>query len=745
MGAFDDALAVRDEVNPPAVDSSLSANGRPRVVIQTGEAPDNKKSPFQTALEIRDETKAAPSASFSDRFNGEKREIGTGEALGRGIASGVTANFYDELRGLHEAGGAKPNEPMSLSSVLRGAVGRMSGDKDAVRNYDEAVTRERSSSQQAQEQHPAATLIGNVAGGLALPVGGAPAGMTKAARAGYGAAVGAGYGAAYGAGEGDGVGDRLTRAATGGTLGGVLGAAAPSVIDGVAKVGGVISHGVGAALGHPIDTIKAMINPEKEARSRVSGALKSDMDSGKSMSGPDYIAARREGQPVAVVDLGGENMRALGRSAANTSATGRASLDDMTSARFGDQSERVSGFVRGLSPVGGDAHKTTEALEAAAKAANKPAYAKAYADGQNIQFHSGFQQLMQAPAMQDAMKAATTTGANKAAAQGFTPVKNPFTFPDGQLPQLTNPNAKPSLQYWDAVKQNLDDKIGTAVRAGEKGQATDLLALKSQLVSHLDQAVPSYAAARSGAASFFGAENALEAGQKFITMRGSMSEARAAHAKMNPAQKTLFAEGYVSDLADKVSKVSDNRSVIIDKIFNSKDGRERTEMALGRANADKLETFLRVENISDQARKMLGNSTTARQLIEANLAGGMGKALTTSAIGGLAAGAQAYGAGQVDAKTVMTLAVAGGLAGGRAYINTKLSQRVGELLASQEPKDMIMVARMASNNPQVGKAIRQAEVALQKIGAQSSPELAPKLLPGISAVPVAADQDQPQR
>ena len=134
---------------------------------------------------------------------------------------------------------------------------------------------------------------------------------------------------------------------------------------------------------------------------------------------------------------------------------------------------------------------------------------------------------------------------------------------DGAYTLATDANgnrAIPSLQFWDAVKQNLDDKIGAARRAGEKGHAADLTALNAQLKAHLDAAVPSYADARAGAAAFFGAQDALEAGQKFRTARGKNAQYTRALSSMSPPERQLFARGYASELADRVLELRDNQT-----------------------------------------------------------------------------------------------------------------------------------------------------------------------------------------
>ncbi|QOZ68890.1 hypothetical protein [Bradyrhizobium arachidis] len=159
-----------------------------------------------------------------DQLNKEKRpRTSAVEAGARGAAEGVTLNFYDELRGLMEAGGVGEKEAGSLYPLLKGVVKYFSGDEEARKRYDEAVRRERELSRQAFEDQPAASIAGNVVGGAVLPGGSLLRGATTGQRILRGAAAGAGYGGLSGVGAGKDTESRLRGGAFGAGLGGVLG------------------------------------------------------------------------------------------------------------------------------------------------------------------------------------------------------------------------------------------------------------------------------------------------------------------------------------------------------------------------------------------------------------------------------------------------------------------------------------------------------------------------------------------
>lgn len=704
---------------------------------------DAKPSSWESALSIL--SSGSPPAAEAV----PAKSMGAGKSFYTGLKSGLSANFSDEMSGLASAGRTllpdiiNPDKPGSavserefplLGDIILGVAGAgklayegITGGGEGTAAYEKARDAERQNQQLASQQHPIANAAGNIGGvlggALAMPAAavakGGVAAVKLAPRIWQGVKAGAGYGALFGAGEGEGVEDRAKKALTGGIVGAVGGGAAPVVVSGVTAAGRGISNAVGRITGHPIQTIRGAINPDQEAARRIGTNILADVNSGRpGMSAADLAAARSSGQPTAIIDIGGENTRALARSAANTSPAARAALEDMSGSRFAAQAQRVADFVRSLVPTFGNATRTAEAIDAAERAANKGGYARAYAAGNRPIDTPELQRLMGSPDVVAAMKEAAQKGKSRAIADGLSP---------------PTPNVQ-NIQFWDYTYRSLRDQAQAAFRAGRNDEGSYLSSLSKQMRSELDAAVPEYAKARGVAAEFFQAENALEAGQKFVSMRGPIEEARIAHAKMTPAQKALFAEGYVSDLADKVSKIADNRSVTIDRIFNSPDGRARTELALGKGRAQELELFLRRENMMDLARKAMGNSTTARQLMEMGIAGAVG-----SAAGGAAEAI--YSGKSPDIRTLMSGVLVGGAAGLGRKVNFKVAQRVGEMLASDDPKVLMTAIKMAKTNPDAGKALRRAETMMEKLIGSRSSEAAP-LLPSVA--PSRADEQQQQ-
>lgn len=707
MGSFADTIDTIDTASSGALPAGIK-----RVIIGP------KPSAFSTALDAvggAEPSKDAP----------KTRDVGTGEAFGRGLAKGVTANFYDELRGLHEAGGAKSDEPMSLYSVLRGAAGRMSGDSAAEKTYADTTARERALNKTSEEQHPVADLTGNVAGSLLLPVGGAAGGATLAARAGRGAALGAGYGALSGAGEGDGAGDRATRATTGAIVGGALGGAIPPVVEGVIQ-------GTRAVTAPVVSALRGAVNPEAEASRRVVGSIQRDMQldpqaTGR-LSAQDLATNRAQGGPAVLMDVGGETTRALARSAANTSPEGRQTLNNTINDRFEGQGSRVTDWLRQTFHYP-DAQAQSAAIDQVARNVNRPNYQRAMREGDREIMSPEIERLMSSPAVVDAMRRASVSGKDRAVTQGMGGFNPGVTVENGIVNFRRGPNGVPTypnLQFWDATKRELDSAATVAQRQGDTSSVAGELA--RSLRDELDRHVPSYSTARAGAAHFFGAQDALEAGQNFVTAKMANGDARQALARMSPTERQLFQDGFVSQFVHKINEIGDRRNVL-NQIGGSTAARERLNIALGPQRASELEATLRVEGVMEMARGAVqGNSTTARQLVELGLAGG-------------AAGTGGVGAYNMDPKQMTYAAVAGAFLAGKHHIDTRLARRVAEMLTSNDPQILQRGARVVARDARMLDSLRSLDRRISSMTGEHAPN---GFIAG-GVVPSRADDNKPNR
>jgi hypothetical protein len=689
------------------------------------------KNWWENAPLAQEAAPAAQNSEFVDRPRvqistaPEKADRGAVDAAARGVAQGFTANFGDEIRGLVEASGANPDEPASVYKLISGALKYWSGDKDAKKRYDEATTREREINKAGEEQHPVASIAGNIGGALLLPIGAAGQAATLPGRMAAGAGVGTALGGAAGVGEGVGAVDSISRGAVGAAVGGALGGAAPAAIEGVVRAARAVATPVANA-------VRGVRNVDDEAARRVVTALERDAGADPAaatrLRPGEFAASVQSGGPATIMDIGGDTTRALARSAANTSPEGRAALERTINDRFEGQTGRVTGWLRNTFHYP-DAAAQQQALEQVGRTVNRANYQRAMRDGDREIFSPELDRLMGSPAVVDAMRKASVSGKDRAITQGLGAMRQGVTVENGVVTFTRGRNGAPTypnLAFWDATKKEIDDAANAAARAGRDSEAGVLRDLARTLRGELDNQVPSYQQARAGAAHFFGAENALEAGQNFVARNADAGAARRALTQMSPQERQLFQDGFVSRFVETLNQVGDRRSVL-NKIAESPAAREKLNVALGRARADELEAGLRVEGVMDLARNAVqGNSTTARQLAELGLAGG-----TYGFSGG---GINPF----TDPGAVVNASLVYGAARGRNVVNERLSRRVAEMLVSNDPQVILRGVRAVARNQNLFNSLRAADSRLARVGGEQSGGI-----PALQAAGVSRAEDQP--
>jgi hypothetical protein len=374
------------------------------------------------------------------------------------MAGGLVRSFS---RGVPIVGGLLNKADAATDAALAPVMNRFfpEGEQlkgDFSQRYEQALKTQEGEDRAFSEQHPIASTGAEIAGGVAGLGGAAMTGLgakalgltakTLPGMVAQGAASGAGIGALDTAARGGDPTDGAIYGGTAGAAGPVVGKVAGEVVAPVARV------------------IRGLRDPLAEAGRRVAGALDRDVSSGNAGLSPrEFSDAKRAGQPVALMDMGGETTRALERSAANTSPEARGVIERFTGDRFGGQGGRVEDWLNSTFNYP-NADDTQAALKEAARTVNKPAYATAYSKGANGVWDEGLEQMSQAPVVQDAIRKTMVSAKNEAAKMGFTPPKNPFvTNADGRLMLGQSEDGKrmlPGLQFWDYVKRNLD-AVGT--------------------------------------------------------------------------------------------------------------------------------------------------------------------------------------------------------------------------------------------------------------------------------------------
>ena len=562
----------------------------------------------------------------------------------------------------------------------------------------EAITDE------TQRAHPYINTAGQVAGAVgsmiplgATSVGARALGMTGPSligRIGMSGLSNGVIGAADTAARGGDAKDIINNA----LIGGGVGAAIPAV-------GAGIKAGIQAIGDRVAPTVGALTSPDTEALRRVGVALSRDAaaNPGQMVSALDEAAARASGVPLVNADRGGEVTRALTRSVANQSPEARGVIEKVASDRFGTQSQRAVNFIKRVAGGNVDDLAYQENLTRLARATNRPAYAAAEAapEAQSM-FSPRMQELMQSPTFRKAVDQVPRRSADRGAVEGFKEIGNPFSR-NSQGAYVLKQKAdgslvSPSLKFWDQVQRNLRSDMDKAYRAGDKQTGSEIKALRDALLGDMDASVPAFKAARTGAASFFGAEDALDAGRSFANQPRSIPEAKAAFAKFSTAEKDAFSTGYASELIDKIN-TSPDRSNVINSMFKNQASRESIELALGPQKARQIEAYVRVEDLADRLRGALGNSTTARQLVELGIGAGVGG----GAGYGLTGDWKGAALGAVAPKAIQYVG---------AKADTQVMQSMAKLLTQDNPAALQVAIQQAAKTPAYMDALEKLSLAL---------------------------------
>ena len=485
-----------------------------------------------------------------------------------------------------------------------------------------------------------------------------------------------------------------------------------------------ISSGLGAAIPVGVNAARGLIggtaelgrrartmvqnvrNPQGAARREVQASFQRDFESGQLADRPggtnwragaaltptERQQATGRGQDLRVMDYGGENVAREGRKAANFSPSAKNEIMRVIGDRFETQSPRAVNLVEGEMNLSRSSQMIRDNLRQQARNLRAPLYNQAYQQGSSGIDTPLLDQLQRSRTFQRAMGRAERMLDDQNALPGW----RPWQARSGQG------NSGPyTLAFWDQVKRALDDYAGQAIRAGRNNQAATMSEMARQLREELDRVVPLYRQARSTAARFFHAEDALEAGQNFAKGNFNWQEAEQAVSRLNTAERSLFAEGFADELVQKI-QASGDRSNLLNRIAQSDMERNRIRIALGQQRYDQLETFLRIESIFEKMRNAMGNSTTAQQ--SADMLKGYG--------------GQPLGLSLSTLRDPFSAIFGAIMAGGRAAqlrINENIAEEIGRLLTSRDPDLFLQGLQQASRRPII-EAIRAFDNALADAG-----------------------------
>lgn len=531
----------------------------------------------------------------------------------------------------------------------------------------------------------------------------------------------------------------------------------------IAGIGGALGPVIGAGLGATTDVLgkgaqkvmqgaQAILDPGAAAARQAGTAIAQDIKAAPGSASDLMATANQTGAPTINADYFGQNTKNLLKSSLPSDPDALNALQQTIADRQLTKGNRVTQFFNDVTNGNTNFQTMRNNINAVKTAANDPNYTIAYGAPEAASIWTPKIQAMVAEsaddpnsALRQAISMTTATGKNQsvaAAAKGTPvkfPVRNPLRFNSDGSFQLVN-GAQPSLPFWDQVQRNL----GTiASNTANPYDSANIYAIQHALNGELDATVPAFQTARQGAAAAFGANDALEAGQKFAMSNMDPNEAAAALAQMTPQEQKVFGVGTVSKIANRVDQLSDAPTAI-DRLMqpNGKASQQLQVALKGWAPSiqQQLPAYLRLEQaMSDTAKTV--SAASARNLLGQTAAqGGAGAVL-----GGIAGGVTGGSIDPLDwnwrGRVTTGAALGAALMGGSRILGTQINQGIGkrivQMLSSGDPEDMRAAVVYAAKNPQAGAALQAISH-----GARA---LVQSTVGGLSTLPSTATAAQPDQ
>ena len=489
---------------------------------------------------------------------------------------------------------------------------------------------------------------------------------------------------------------------------------------------------LGAALG-PAATLKAAnavrnaALPSESAQQQVLAALGRDLNRGKGAMTPQQIQeAYANGASPTLLDMGGPDLRGVLKRYGYAGPQAEAEFNNLNTAlqqRAAESGARLSDHISQQFGVTTDA----ASKQTAVNAANKPFVDQMY----NVARNDPAAAAVDTPGLtalsgSDTIKAAMKKAKSVSTDPGSLIVAPSKTAPSKTAPSETAPSetAPGNLPFWDQVKQNLDDQISVADRAGERAEMRRLTGLKQQLVGELDAAVPAYRTARDTASEAFGQANALDAGYH-VAKNGDAFATRDVlngFGKFNPGQQDLFRQG-AADYLREVAAGGGPKALV--KVLSKPQTQTRLSTVLGQSEYDALYGRAISEQLTSAAKPV--EASGHRFGLETATAGALGAA-TGSALEGFSSLLGGHLSG-----TVLGVGAATGAA--KALFNIqerRVAPEVMRLAQSSDPAQLARLAKLARSNAaarsfadKASDAMTAAAVAAYKANAPSPAQTQP--------------------
>ena len=509
------------------------------------------------------------------------------------------AVIANALRGLSFGGS---DEAMGAIHALVPGDGSMRERYEFGRDY----TRAREDA--TQEAFPVTSGVSEAAGGVGTALSyGLPAiagrGLPGAMAAGAG--VGAAEGGAYGflSGEG-GAGERGRNALSFGALGGVAGAAAPVVM----RSAGAVGRGVADTVGGGVDRFL-----QRGSQTRANRAIGDTVErSGQSIRDIDNAlrSAMADGQPEfrAADALGFPGQRRL---SAIVRSGGDASDEAANFLRHRqiDQPERVAGFVEDAFDAHRTAADTERALRRGRSEAADAAYDAARGGSEPVDVRGAISAIDdRIGGMQGSGVAGDGIDARLA---GF---RRRLAAPEQNLPDGTTARELSDFDRVLGVKQDVQDAISAAQRAGRNNEARELTRLSRELDAALETASPAYREANDQFARQSRVIDSVEEGQRMARPGQRADDTVSRFQEMSPDEQAAARTGYGDAALRRLEAQAGEGTNRARQFTSTKAQREADALAI---DPEQFGRRIDRENVMASTReRALGGSRTADNLAD---------------------------------------------------------------------------------------------------------------------------------
>lgn len=573
------------------------------------------------------------------------------------LMQGATFGFADEIAGV-------------LGGTFDAATGRRSFSEGYARTRDNARRQDAGFS----ERNPKTAVALEIAGALptaAIPIGAAARGASLGGRVMQGARAGAAAGGLYGVGAAN--GDMTDRA-----LGGVKGAVAGGLTGGAIPM---VTAGVSAAARPIRDAVTARTNPAGYAARKVTERL-GNQNMTVNQAASRIGRARQAGQNMSLMDVGGDSLRDLARTTTNVPGPARNRLTANANLGAMAQGDRLKNLV-GTTLGDPDGYLAAKDRVVAARAqAATPYYNRAWRTP--ITYSHELESLLQRPSVREALSAAKRNaldaGDDPAFQQWLARVADDGTVQFENVPGLKDlhfvKRALDALYEGSLDKSNPFRPGKTGLYSPGIGKARDQL---RGLMNAAGETAPGradgpYARASRVALDNIQADEALEFGRDALARDARLNARQVA--RMNDGQRELARVGVAEALRKRIDEAGMTHNAIL-RFFSS---REQVARLRPFFSDDEWRTFRTA--IFNEARRrksynaLQGNSTTARQLLDAQEAGALGEVAGTAA--------QAANGGILGASIDLVVKAAR-RAGG---LTPRTAEEMARLLATRDPQQL---------------------------------------------------------